>query len=84
MFFLPRRPAWQQQATCRPHDQAEAKRLATLFVSGRPDTAKKLCQQCPVVVECLEQALADPGLRGVWGGMTDTERRRERRRRNPT
>lgn len=54
-----------------------------LFVEGPPWKAKQLCQQCPVVVECLQTALDDEGLRGVWGGMTDIERRRERRRRNP-
>jgi WhiB family redox-sensing transcriptional regulator len=51
------------------------------MVEGSTTTAKRCCQHCPVVVECLEQALDEPGLHGVWGGMTDIERRRERQRR---
>ena len=30
---------------------------------------------CPVRDECLDYALADPSLQGVWGGRTDAERR---------
>jgi WhiB family transcriptional regulator, redox-sensing transcriptional regulator len=39
------------------------------------------CQRCPVKSECLEHALDDPGLSGIWGGMTENERRRMRRMR---
>lgn len=36
--------------------------------------AKNNCHQCPVVVECLDQALANNEKFGVWGGLTTTER----------
>jgi WhiB family redox-sensing transcriptional regulator len=42
---------------------------------------RELCATCPVRVECLEYALADESLTGLWGGTTDTERRMIRRRR---
>lgn len=38
-------------------------------------TAKRICYQCPVQAECLEYALANPDLLGVWGGATVNERR---------
>ena len=41
--------------------------------------AKRICSQCPVRRECLDYALAIPErLGGVWGGLTETERRRPR------
>jgi len=42
--------------------------------------AKRICRDCPVRRECLEYALATPVDQGVWGGMTERERRSYRRR----
>ena len=36
--------------------------------------AKQVCGVCPVRFECLEYALAQPGIQGVFGGTTDKER----------
>ncbi|GAB3656621.1 WhiB family transcriptional regulator [Glycomyces tarimensis] len=41
--------------------------------------AKAICAVCPVKRRCLEYALGDTSLRGVWGGMSERERRAERR-----
>jgi WhiB family transcriptional regulator, redox-sensing transcriptional regulator len=44
--------------------------------------AKAVCQDCPVMQECLEWALRT-GQYGIWGGQTEDERhalRRKRRR----
>ena len=30
-----------------------------------------LCADCPVRLDCLEAALADPDLMGLWGGTMD-------------
>lgn len=38
--------------------------------------AKRICQGCEVRFECLEYALAQPGIQGVFGGLTDKERGR--------
>lgn len=43
--------------------------------------AKKICGQCTVQRECLSYALSYSGILGVWGGTTEGERRRMRRRR---
>jgi len=52
---------------------------------GLKPIGKELCQICPVVVDCLEFALDNEELFGVWGGYTKNERRKERQnRRNRT
>lgn len=38
--------------------------------------ALAVCDQCPVVVECLQWALGNDEKHGVWGGTTPTMRRR--------
>lgn len=41
--------------------------------------AKSICQRCPVRTECLRYALEEPVDHGIWGGLTERERRRLRR-----
>ena len=36
--------------------------------------AKAVCGRCPIRVHCLEAALADRRVSGIWGGTTSTER----------
>lgn len=43
--------------------------------------AKQVCAGCGVRVECLEFALAEREVWGVWGGTSEKERRRIRRER---
>ena len=40
--------------------------------------AKAICARCPARAACLAYALADSDLRGVWGGVSERERRRMR------
>jgi WhiB family transcriptional regulator, redox-sensing transcriptional regulator len=42
--------------------------------------AKQVCRGCPVRTECLVYAMETPVDHGVWGGLTERERRRLRRR----
>lgn len=42
--------------------------------------AKIVCYDCPVLMQCRDYALANPGLSGTWGGLTEQERARTRRR----
>jgi WhiB family redox-sensing transcriptional regulator len=68
---------WHQNAACRGQAPAD-------FVRGPKSdygTIRELCEACPVRPECLEFALANESLTGLWGGTTDTERRMIRRRR---
>ena len=70
---FPRRPAWHQNAAC-------AGQTDLFFVKGTPPTrTRDICGGCPVREECLETALADPDLVGLWGGTTERERREMRR-----
>ena len=40
--------------------------------------AKRICRTCPVVDECFEWAVANDVRYGVWGGTSESERRRMR------
>lgn len=52
-----------------------------LFVRGAAQqNAKVVCQKCPVIAECLADALDNRTEFGVWGGMTERERRAMLRR----
>ncbi|MEU2657148.1 WhiB family transcriptional regulator [Streptomyces sp. NPDC007325] len=48
---------------------------------AQAEEAKKVCRRCPVRRQCLSEALAEPQPpAGVWGGLTEAERRSLRRR----
>ncbi|MFB8000330.1 WhiB family transcriptional regulator [Streptomyces sp. NPDC056002] len=67
---------WAEHAICRTADPDE------LFVDGAAQNrAKALCTGCPVRTECLAHALDNRIEHGVWGGMTERERRSLLRRR---
>jgi WhiB family transcriptional regulator, redox-sensing transcriptional regulator len=42
------------------------------------DAARAVCAACPVVSDCRVYAMAVPGLKGIWGGMSESERGRVR------
>jgi WhiB family redox-sensing transcriptional regulator len=47
-----------------------------LFVRGAAQqVAKKVCLGCPVIAECLADSLDNHTEFGVWGGMTERQRR---------
>lgn len=48
----------------------------------RERRAKELCGECVVRVQCLEEALQSGERYGIWGGLTERERRRLTRRPN--
>ncbi len=60
----------------------QGRRPDELFVRGAAQNrAKQVCWQCPVRTECLAEALDNNIEWGVWGGMTERERRALLRRR---
>lgn len=53
------------------------------FIDNEPNTVnkvKQVCNGCPVRMDCLDYALSDTSLVGIFGGTTEKERRRLRRR----
>lgn len=62
---------WFTRAACGGTDPDE------LFVQGAAQNrVKAVCLGCPVRTECLADALDSRMEFGVWGGMTERERRR--------
>ncbi len=47
--------------------------------AGMTALAKTICSDCPIRSACLQHALANDERHGVWGGMTEQERRELRR-----
>jgi WhiB family redox-sensing transcriptional regulator len=45
---------------------------------GSTREAKQVCRSCEVRAECLEYALANDERFGIWGGLSERERRRLR------
>jgi WhiB family redox-sensing transcriptional regulator len=69
--------AWQDLANCRGADP-------DLFFPERgasTRTAKGICRECSVQEECLEFAVVSSEKFGIWGGMSERERRKIRRER---
>ena len=51
---------------------------------GSTREAKRVCSGCAVRVECLEAALTNDERFGIWGGLSERERRRIRLQRRET
>lgn len=72
-------PAWRLAALCErehaehffspPHEHRDDRQR-------RENAARALCRACPVQRECLEHALRIQEPHGIWGGLTEIERRR--------
>lgn len=69
--------AWHDRANCKGAN-------ADLFFPERgasTRSAKAICRECQVRGECLEFALRSGEKFGIWGGLSERERRRVRRER---
>ena len=66
---------WQDQGLCAQTDPE------AFFPEkgGSTREAKRICQACAVRDECLEYALEHDERFGIWGGLSDRERRRLKR-----
>jgi WhiB family transcriptional regulator, redox-sensing transcriptional regulator len=65
---------WRQDALCAETDPE------AFFPEkgGSTREAKRVCSGCSVRAECLESALANDERFGIWGGLSERERRRLR------
>ena len=62
--------SWAVQAACADSDPD------SLFVRGSAQRqARQVCYSCAVRIECLADALNSNTMFGVWGGLTERERR---------
>lgn len=68
--------AWQADALCAQTDPE------AFFPEkgGSTRDAKKICTTCEVRAQCLEYALQNDERFGIWGGLSERERRKLRRR----
>ena len=66
---------WQEQALCAQTDPE------AFFPEkgGSTREAKRICVGCEVKAECLEYALGSDERFGIWGGLSERERRRLKR-----
>lgn len=66
---------WQERALCAQTDPE------AFFPEkgGSTREAKRICQGCEVKDMCLEYALANDERFGIWGGLSERERRRLKR-----
>ena len=76
IFGLPEEASWQERALCSQTDPE------AFFPEkgGSTREAKKICTGCEVRAECLEYALQHDERFGIWGGLSERERRRLKRR----
>jgi WhiB family redox-sensing transcriptional regulator len=67
--------AWQTDALCSQTDPE------AFFPEkgGSTRDAKRICSSCDVRGECLEYALANDERFGIWGGLSERERRKLKR-----
>jgi WhiB family redox-sensing transcriptional regulator len=75
--LVSRSTEWMADGECRNHTPE------TFFPSDGVgvDRARKICATCTVQNHCLEYALAEEIEHGVWGGASERERRRIKKRR---
>jgi WhiB family transcriptional regulator, redox-sensing transcriptional regulator len=66
---------WQERALCAQTDPE------AFFPEkgGSTREAKKVCRACEVRAECLEYALQHDERFGIWGGLSERERRKLKR-----
>ena len=70
--------AWQDLANCRGANP-------DFFFPERgasTRTAKGICRECTVQADCLEFAIVSSEKFGIWGGLSERERRKIRRERS--
>jgi WhiB family transcriptional regulator, redox-sensing transcriptional regulator len=68
-----RLPVWFRAAVCRTHSDPDL-----WFRREAEAEAVAVCRTCPVATLCAEYATARRLEFGVWGGLTETDRRQRR------
>jgi WhiB family transcriptional regulator, redox-sensing transcriptional regulator len=72
---------WRSKAACQDRDTELFFPLGAAGLAlDQLEQAKLICRHCEVVAHCLSWALATGQDAGVWGGLSEDERRELRRR----
>lgn len=70
---------WQDRAACKGMDPilffGPENPESVKEKRDREDAAKVICHTCPVKHDCLEYALEAREAYGIWGGLTELERK---------
>ncbi|OZC87151.1 hypothetical protein CH254_15810 [Rhodococcus sp. 06-412-2C] len=70
--------AWQRFARCNGYDTdlffPPDKELPESR-ERREHLAKRVCADCPVLMRCRAEAVLSQESHGIWGGLSETERR---------
>ncbi len=73
---------WRDRAACLHEDPDLFFPVGTTGPAiAQAEAAKAICRRCPVREECLEFAMRTGQAFGIWGGLTEEERRALRRAR---
>lgn len=70
--YVPQPPEWMRDALCARVD-------SEIFFpekGGSSREAKSVCARCLVAAECLEYSLASNEHFGIWGGLSEMNRRK--------
>ena len=74
---------WRHDAACRDKDPELFFPNPALGLIGlQVEAAKDVCRGCPVIEQCLVFAMRAGLEAGVWGGLSEDERRAQRPRRS--
>ncbi|MCT2546245.1 WhiB family transcriptional regulator [Streptomyces atratus] len=72
---------WRHNAVCREEDPELFFPIGTTGPALlQIEEAKAVCRRCPVIEDCLRWALDTNQPDGVWGGLSENERRNLKRR----
>jgi Transcription factor WhiB. len=72
---------WRHRAVCREEDPELFFPIGNTGPAlAQIEEAKAVCRRCPVMLECLVWAMQTGQEHGVWGGMSEDERRTTKRR----
>ena len=67
--------AWQRWPGAVCQDEDPAIWFPLRYSRTALAEARQVCDLCPIAAECLEYALAEPDLDGIWAGTTPSERK---------
>lgn len=76
-MLVPDRPHWHADAKCHGMTQI----MYPTREAKTAEEARAICQTCPVQEPCLEYALSTGEKFGIFGGLSEKQRRRIRRQR---